>query len=106
MQRGRHPGQQPGVDAVGLGKRARRLGEASRPLRVELDARQIAQRDLQRTVVGSGRFIGDPLDLPLPGPRDQRLVALGRVGELTVDPSRMGMTVQRRFGDVDTDGLW
>ena len=106
LQRDRHPGEQPGVDAIGLGERAGRLCEAPCPFRVELDAGQMSQRDLQRAMIGAGRFIGDPLDLPLSGPSDQRLVALGIVGELVVDPGGIGMAVQRRFGDVDADGLW
>lgn len=66
----------------------------------------MAERDLQRAVVDAGSLIGDPLDLPLPGPCDQGLVALGGVGELALDPDGMDIAVQRRFGDVDADGLW
>lgn len=106
LQRSRHPGEQPGVDAIGLGQGARRLGEASRPFRVELDAGQMAKRNLQRAMIGAGSLIGDPLDLPLPGPCDQRLVTLGGIGELGLDSGGMDIAVQRRFGDVDADGLW
>jgi hypothetical protein len=105
LQRDCHPGEQPGIDAIGFGECTRRLRKAPRPFGIELDAGQMCKRDLQRAVVGAGRFIGEPLDLPLPGPGDQRLVTFGRVGELVIDPGRMDMAVQRRFGDVDADGL-
>jgi hypothetical protein len=52
LQRGSHPGEQPGIDAIGLGERARCLGEAPRPLRVQLDAGQIAERDRRSSPCG------------------------------------------------------
>ncbi len=67
LQRDRHAGEQPGIDKIGLGERTRRLSNESRPSRFELDAGKIAERDLQRAVIGGDRFIGDPLYLPLPG---------------------------------------
>ena len=101
-----HAGQQHGVDAIGLGERPGGLGEASGTFRVELDAGPIGQRGLQRAVISGGRLVGDPFDLPLPQPGNQRILALGRIRELPFDSCGVNMTVQLRFGDVDADGLW
>ena len=106
LQGGRHTGQQHGIDAIGLGQSASRLGEAPGALRVELHAGPVGQSRLQRPMVGCGCLIGDPLDRPLSQPGDQRLVALGGVGELALGAGRVDMAVEARFGDVDADRLW
>jgi hypothetical protein len=85
------------------------LRAASRPdRRLQRDRHAGEQPDVDTIGLGkrAGRLIGDPFGLPLPGPYDQRLVPLGGVGELAIDPGRMGMAAQCRFGDVDADGLW
>ena len=106
LQRGGHPGQQHGVDAIGLGERAGGLGEAPSALGVELDAWPFCQSCLQRAMVGCGCLIGDPFDRPLSQPSDQRLVTLGGVGELALGAGWVGMAIEARFGDVDADRLW
>ncbi len=82
------------------------MGEAPGALWVELNAGPVGQSRLQRSMVGCGCLIGDPLDRPLSQPGDQRLVALGGVGELTFGAGRVDMAVEARFGDVDADRLW
>lgn len=91
LQGGGHAGQQHRVDAIGLGERAGGLGEAPGALGIELDAWSVGQSCLQRAMIGGGRRIGDPLDRPLPGPCDQRLMALGGVGEPALGAGWVGM---------------
>ena len=105
LEGGSHAGQQHGVDAISLGERACGLGKAPSALRVEFDAGSIGQRGLQRPVVGRGRLIGYPLDLPLPEPGDQSLVTFGGVGKLALCAGGKGVAIEARFGDVDADGL-
>ena len=101
-----HTSQQDGVNAISLGQRASRLGEAPGPFRVELHTGPVGQRRLQCAMIGAGCLIGDPFDRPLSQPGDQRLVALGGIGKLALGADGVGMAIEARFGDVDADRLW
>lgn len=106
MQGGGHPGQQKGVDAIGLGKSAGRLCEAPGTLRIELYAWPISQRRLQRTVIGGSCLVGDSFDLPLPEQGHKGFEAPGSVGRLVFGTCGVSLAIKARFGDVDADGLW
>ena len=106
LQRGCHAGKHGRIDPVGLRECAGGLGEAAGAFRVELDAWQVRHRSLQRTVICPGRLIGDTFDIPLSEPGQQRLVALGCIGEPPVESGGVGVAIERCFGDVDADGLW
>ena len=100
-----HAGDQPGIDAVGLGLGADRLGEAPDPGRVQLRTRDVGsvQRLLEGGVIGARRLEDDARDLradpaqepPVPG----RVVADAEA--LAVRPAA---GVEMVFRDVDADG--
>lgn len=100
LQGGSHPGQQHGIDAIGLGDSAGRLSEAPGTFRIELHTGPVGKCSLQRPVVGAGCLIGDPINLPLPEPGDEGFDSLGGVGKPALDAGGLGMAIEARFGDV------
>ena len=103
----RHAGDEPRIDAVGLGLGADRLGEAPDPGGVELRGGEAGavERALEGGVVGAGRLEGDEADAVRGAdPAEERPVSGGIVGDATGLAVRPAAGVEMIFRDVDADG--
>ena len=100
-----HAGDQPGVDAIGLGVGADRLGEAPDAGRVQLRTGNIGvvQRPLEGGMIGAGRLEGDACDLRA-DPADEPPVPGRVVGDPAGLAARPAAGVEMVFGDVHADG--
>ena len=100
-----HAGDQPGVDPIGLGVGADRLGEAPDAGRVQLRTGNIGvvQRPLEGGMIGAGRLEGDACDLRA-DPADEPPVPGRVVGDPAGLAARPAAGVEMVFGDVHADG--
>lgn len=105
MQGSSHVGQQPSIDAIGLGEHTGGLGETPGTFRDNIDAGPVGERLSQHAMVAASCLEGDPLNRISLRSSDQRVVAFGCVGELVLGADRVNLEVENRCGDVDADCL-
>lgn len=100
-----HARQDYRVDFICFGQSPNGLREPPCASRIQLYAWQVGQSLFKLPMVSAGGFIGDPVNLPLPKPGDQGLVAFGRICKLLLAVSRMDVYIERQLRDVDSDRL-
>jgi hypothetical protein len=107
LEQRREAGKHGGVDRVGLGMRADRIGEAAGPARIDLDQRQAGrgQAALEGVVIGAGRLERDAGNREAFEPGDQGRTPSGVVGKPANLAGRVEINVERVFGDVHADRL-
>ena len=107
LQQRAQAGEQGGIDPVGLGEPAGRLGKAAGLARIDLGEGQPCrtERALEAPVIGAGGLEHDALDGLAREPAEQRLVPGRVVGDPSRRAARMQVDVEVVFCDVDARDL-
>jgi hypothetical protein len=102
-----HARQHRRIQAIGLRQLARRLGEAARLTRIDLDEWNAGrvERALDCAMVGPGRLEHDPVCRRLRQPLDERSMAALVVGEAPGSAVGQAIGVEMVFRHIDADGI-
>ena len=106
LKKGTETGEHGGIEPIGLGELAGRLGEAPGLAWVDLGHWQAGHGEaaFEGPVIGAGRLEDHPLDPARREPGDEGAMAPGVIGEAFDGVAGIEADVEVVFRDVDTDG--